>query len=322
MHTRALRNSPVKNRYSFRKRRAIVKAEVIHHYGGPEELKYEDAPDPVPGPGEVLIKVAAAGINPIDIIERNGGTKLPLPAILGWDASGTIAKAGDGVDGLAVGEKVATWSYHTYAELVVAKAEWVAKLPDGLDLVDAAALPLATLTGSQLISQLTDVQAGNTVLVSGADGAVGRSAVYTAKSLGARVIAGVRKKDLDEAKHVGADEVLALDDDAAFAAFPQVDIVANTVRGATAAALMSKVKSGGTFASATGEPDNAKDYPSVKVKTFHSHQDSLMLFELMEAVRDKKLTIPIDRRIPLRDAGAGQAAVQQGGLRGKVLLIP
>lgn len=299
-----------------------MKAAVMHQYGGPEVLQYEDAPEPVPGPGEILMRVAAAGINPIDIVERNGGTNVALPAILGWDASGTVVKLGDGVDGLVVGEKVATWSYHTYAEFVVAKADWFARIPDGLDLVDAAALPLVTLTGSQLVSRVAQPKPGNTVLVSGADGAVGRSAVYTAKNLGARVTAGVRKAQLEEAKHLGADDVLALDDDAAFAAFPQVDIVANCVRGATAAALMSKVKPGGTFASATGEPDNAKDYPSVKVKTFHSHQDSLMLFELMEAVRDKKFTIPIARKMPLRDAGAGQAAVQKGGLRGKILLIP
>jgi NADPH:quinone reductase-like Zn-dependent oxidoreductase len=299
-----------------------VKAAVIHQYGGPEVLKYEDVPDPVPGPGEILMKVAAASINPIDIIERNGGTNVALPAILGWDASGTVAKLGDGVDGLGVGEKVATWSYHTYAEFVVAKAEWFARIPEGLDLVDAAALPLVTLTGSQLVAQVAEPKPGNTVLVSGADGSVGRAAVYTAKNLGARVTAGVRKAQLEEAKHLGADEVLALDDEAAFAAFAQVDIVANTVRGATAAALMGKVKSGGTFASATGAPENAKDYPSVNVKTFHSHQDSLMLFELMEAVRDRKFKIPIARKMPLREASAGQTAVQQGHLDGKVLLIP
>jgi NADPH:quinone reductase-like Zn-dependent oxidoreductase len=299
-----------------------VKAVVIHAFGGPDVLQYEDAPDPVPGPGEVLVKIAASGINPIDIIERNGGTNLKLPAILGWDTSGTVAKLGQGVSGLAIGEKVAAWAYHTYAEFVVAKAEWFAKVPDGLDLVDAAAVPLAGLTGSQLVSQVAGVKVGDTVLVSGADGAVGRSAVYTAKNLGARVIAGVRKNDVADAKQIGADDVLALDDETAFDAFPQVDVVANAVRGATAAALMSKVRSGGTFASATGAPDNAKDYPSVNVKTFHSHQDGAMLFELMEAVRDKKLTIPIDRRIPLRDASAGQAAVQQGGLHGKILLIP
>lgn len=303
-----------------------MKAAVIHQYGGPEELKYEDVPDPVPGPGEVLIKVAAAGINPIDIAQRSGAAKdftpIQFPAILGWDASGTVTKLGDGVSGLAVGERVAALAFHAYAELMVAKAGLFAKVPDGLDLVDAAALPLVTQTGSQLISVASGAKEGTTVLVSGAVGAVGRSAVYTAKNLGARVIAGVQKRQVEQAKHIGADDVLALDDEAAFAAFPQVDSVANTVRGATAAALMAKVKPGGTFATATGAPSNANDFPAVKVVDFHMKPDTEMLFLLMEAVRDKKLTIPIDRRIPLREAAAGQAAVEKGGLNGKILLIP
>jgi NADPH:quinone reductase-like Zn-dependent oxidoreductase len=242
----AQKSSAAKNQSSFHKG-GDVKAAVIHRYGGPEELKYEDMPDPVPGPGEVLIKVAAAGINNIDIILRKAGP-LQFPAILGWDVSGTVVKIGDGVGGLAVGEKVAAWTNHTYAELVAAKANLFVRLPEGLDLVDAAALPLVTLTGSQLISEVAQVKAGNTVLVSGAVGSVGRAAVYTAKNLGASVIAGVEKRQFEAAKKLGVDAVLALDDAAAFAAFAQVDIVANTVRGATAAALMQKVKNGGTFA--------------------------------------------------------------------------
>jgi len=303
-----------------------VKAVVIHRYGGAEELKYEDMPDPVAGPGEVLVKVAAAGINPIDIAQRSGAAKdftpIQFPAILGWDGAGIVAKLGEGVSGLAVGERVALLAFHTYAELVAGKAELFVRVPDGLDLIDAAALPLVTQTGSQLISVGSGAKEGNTVLVSGAVGGVGRSAVYTAKNLGAHVIAGVEKRQLDEARRIGADEVLALDDAAAFAAFPQVDIAANTVRGATAAALMTKVRPGGTFASATGAPSNAKDFPLVKVVDFHMKPDSEMLFELMEAVRDKRLTIPIARKMPLREAAAAQAAVEKGGLHGKILLIP
>lgn len=130
-----------------------MKAAVIHQYGGPEVLKYEDAPDPVPGPSEVLVKVSAASINPIDIAQRSGATKawLPLqfPAIVGRDVSGTIVKIGDGVIDLAVGERVAATAAHTYAELVAGKAELFARVPDGLDLVDAAALPLRRNRGTR-----------------------------------------------------------------------------------------------------------------------------------------------------------------------------
>jgi NADPH:quinone reductase-like Zn-dependent oxidoreductase len=159
------------------------------------------------------------------------------------------------------------------------------------------------------------------VLVSGAAGGVGRCAVYTAKTLGATVIAGVTRRQVDQAESIGADRTVALDDDAAFAAIPQVDVVANAVRGETAARLMSKVKPGGTFASVTGPPSNAKDNPSVRVVSFVSKQDKHVIAFILDAVRTKTLQVPIDRRIPLRDAGKGMAAVEAGGI-GKVILEP
>jgi NADPH:quinone reductase-like Zn-dependent oxidoreductase len=301
-----------------------MKAVLLQRYGGPEDLAYEDVPDPVPGAGEVLVKVAAAGINPVDMLEIRGVSKdwpPHLPAVIGWDASGTVAQLGSGVSELAAGDKVAGWVYSTFAEFVVAKADLFAKVPSGLDVVDAAALPLVTLTGSQLISVASGITPGDAVLVSGAAGAVGRSAVYMAKRLGGSVIAGVLRKQLDQAASIGAQQTVALDDPAAFAELPQVDIVANCVRGAAAAALMGKVKAGGTFASVTGPPDNAAQYPTVNVVAFRSKPDSVQFRALMEAVAAGELTIPIDRRIPLRDAAAGEAAAAQGGI-GKVLLIP
>jgi NAD(P)-dependent dehydrogenase (short-subunit alcohol dehydrogenase family) len=126
-----------------------------------------------------------------------------------------------------------------------------------MNLVDAAALPLVTMTGSQLIYVGADVKPGQTVLVSGAAGGVGRSAVFAAKDRGAVVIAGVLKKQLDAAKNLSADRVVALDDPAAFADLQSVEVVANTVRGKTAEDLMAKLKPDGTFASVTGAPANA-----------------------------------------------------------------
>lgn len=302
-----------------------MKAAVLHQYGGPENLAYEDLPDPVPGAGEVLVKVAAAGINPIDAHWIGGVTEdwrtLHFPAVLGWDVSGTVAQLGSGVNELCVGDRVAAWADHTFAELVVANADLFAQVPSGLDLVDAAALPLVTLTGSQLISMASGMKPGDSVLVAGAAGGVGRSAVYMAKKLGGTVIAGVLESQLDQAQSIGAHRTLALDDRAVFAALPQVDIVANCVGGATASALMSKVKAGGTFASVTGGPGNADAYPAVKVVSFRSKQNSAQLRALLEAVATGELTIPIDRRIPLRDAAAGEAAAAKGGI-GKVLLVP
>jgi NADPH:quinone reductase-like Zn-dependent oxidoreductase len=221
-----------------------------------------------------------------------------------------------------VGDRVCAWSYHTYAELVAGDWTLFAKVPEAMDLVEAAAIPLVGTAGSQLISVASGLQSGQTVLVSGAAGAVGRSAVYTAKASGARVIAGVERFQLDQADSIGADETIALDDPAAFASMPQADIVANTVRGKTATDLLAKVKDGGTFASVTGEPDGAKDYPKVRVVSFTSKQDRASVAFIVDAVNAGKMTIPIDHREGLKNAGTAQeAAFTKGGI-GKVLLVP
>ena len=212
-----------------------MKASVIHEYGGPEVLRYEDYPDPVLKQGEVLIRVAAAGLNPVDILERSGQTKdwrpIQFPGVIGWDLSGTIEKLGAGVEGFSVGGQVLAWAYHAYAELCAVNPALLAEVSKGMNLVDAAALPLVTMTGSQLVYVAADAKAGQTVLVSGAAGSVGRSAVFAAKDRGATVIAGVLKKQLDGTEIPGADRLVALDDPAAFADLQPVDIVANTVRG-------------------------------------------------------------------------------------------
>jgi len=161
-----------------------MKAVVMHEYGGPDVLKYEDVPDPVPGTGEVLIRIAAASINPVDLWQRAGAIKASLrvefPAIIGWDVSGTVVGLGLEVHEFAVGDHVFAWAFHTYAELCAVKTSVLARIPDGVDLIEAAALPLVTVTGSQLISVASGVKAGQTVLVSGAVGGVGRAAVRTA----------------------------------------------------------------------------------------------------------------------------------------------
>src|SRR5271154_970981 len=169
-----------------------MKAIVVHQYGGPEVLKFEDYPDPVPGPGEVLVRVAAASVNPIDYKRRAGLTKdfypMHFPGLIGVDMSGTVAQIGPGVEGFSVGDQVFAMADNTYAELCVANAAVLAKIPNGLDLIQAAALPLATTTGNQLLAA-TGIKAGQTVMVVGAAGNVGRSAVFTAKARGAIVIA-------------------------------------------------------------------------------------------------------------------------------------
>jgi NADPH:quinone reductase-like Zn-dependent oxidoreductase len=300
-----------------------MKAIVVHAYGGPEVLKFEEVPDPVPGPGEVLVRVAATSVNPIDYKRRAGLTKdfypINFPGLIGVDVSGTVVKVGPGVEAFTAGNRVFAMADNTYAELCVVKADVLAELPEGLDLIEAAALPLVTTTGNQLASA-TGIKAGQTVMVAGAAGSVGRSAVFTAKQLGATVIAGVLKKQMDEAKTVGADRVVATDDDNAIANLPPLDAVADTVDGKTAEKLIAKVKPGGVYASVVGAPRNAANYPTVKVAPVYSTADRKTLLFMAEAVRDGKLVIPIGLKLPLSEAAEGQAAAEKGGM-GKVLLV-
>src|SRR5579863_780906 len=299
-----------------------MKAVVVHEYGGPEVLKFEDYPDPVPGPGEVLVRVAAASVNPIDYKRRAGLTKdfypMKFPGLIGVDMAGTVVRIGPGVEGFSIGDQVFAMADNTYAELCVVKAAVLAKVPKGLDLIQAAALPLVTTTGNQLLSA-TEIKAGQTVLVVGAIGNVGRSAVFTAKQRGATVIAGVLRSQVDQAKTIGADKAVATDDDSAIANLPLLDAVADTVGGRTAEKLIAKVTLGGVYASVVDVPQNAPKYPSVKVVHVFSKFDRKTLEFMAEAVRDGKLVIPISQKLPLGEAAKAQATAEKGG--GKILLV-
>jgi NADPH:quinone reductase-like Zn-dependent oxidoreductase len=301
-----------------------MKAIVLHEYGGPGKLVYEDAPDPVAGKGEVLVRVTATSVNPIDYKMRSGAAKehfpLQFPAILGRDLSGIVRTVGEGVSGFAPGDKVMALARNTYAELAVVPAQDLAKIPEGLDVVEAAALPLVTTTGEQLVTLGTKIQSGQTVLVSGALGGVGRSAVWTAKKAGAKVIAGVKKSQLKEAEDLGADQVLALDDKAAMEKLGFIDAVADAVGGETAEMLLGKVKQGGVFASVLGPPKNATLHPTVRIAPVMAKPDAEGLRTMAEDVVAKRFTIPIDRMVPLAEAGEAQAAAEKGGI-GKILLL-
>jgi NADPH:quinone reductase-like Zn-dependent oxidoreductase len=132
-----------------------MKAVVVHRYGGPEVLKFEDYPDPVPGAGEVLVRVAAASVNPLDYKRRAGLTDdyypIHFPGLIGVDMAGTVVKIGPEVEGFSVGDQVFSMADNSYAELCVVSAAILAKVPKGLDLIQAAALPLVTITGNQLL---------------------------------------------------------------------------------------------------------------------------------------------------------------------------
>jgi NADPH:quinone reductase-like Zn-dependent oxidoreductase len=301
-----------------------MKAILIHGYGGPEVLKYEDYPDPVPGVGEVLVRVAASSVNPFDFKIRSGSLKdfipLTFPVILGLDVSGTVESVGAGVTTFARGDKVFAHASQAYAELCVVKATNLAKIPAGADLVEIAALPTVTTTGAQLASLAVEGRSGATVLVTGAAGNVGRSAVYTAKSRGAKVIAGVLQRQVIQVQTLGADRVVALDDAEAVKVLGAVDAVADTVGGQTADEVIKKIRPGGVFASVLGPPSSAANYPTVQVKPMQVTPNSAVLLAMAEAVQKGALLIPLGQRFALADAGQAHAAAEKGSA-GKILLL-
>ena len=301
-----------------------MKAVVLHEYGGPDKLKYEDWDDPLADDGQILIRVVAAGINPIDWKIRSGAMKafmpLELPAILGYDYSGVVRSVGKGIEGYAVGDRVFGRASKTYAELLLGDLAGLSKLPKGLDLIEAAALPVVLNTGEQLIAQAGKVQRGQTVIITGALGSVGRTAVWVAKKLGAHVIAGVRDSQKKEAEELGADTLLALDSRQQIDSLGAVDVVADTIGGGLADLLLPKVKPGGIYASVVGPPPNAKNYPAIRVEAFGSHPDAASMRVLAEDIANGKFKIPVDRKFPLADAAKAHALAEKGGI-GKVLLL-
>jgi NADPH:quinone reductase-like Zn-dependent oxidoreductase len=301
----------------------VMKAVVLHEYGGPDKLTYEEWDDPQAGDGQILIRVVAAGINPIDWKIRSGAMKafmpLELPAILGYDYSGIVRSVGKGVEGFVEGDKVFGRAGKTYAELLLADLAGLAKLPKGLDHVEAAALPVVLNTGEQLIVQAGKVQPGQTVVITGALGSVGRTAVWVAKRLGAHVIAGIRGSQKKAAEELGADALLALDSRQEMNALASVEVVADTIGGNVGDALMAKVKPGGIYASVVGPPPNAKLQPTVKVEAFGSHPDAASMRLLAEDIANGRFKIPVDRTLPLADAAKAHAEAEKGGI-GKVLL--
>jgi NADPH:quinone reductase-like Zn-dependent oxidoreductase len=303
-----------------------MKAVRLYEYGGPENLKFEmDVPEPTLSADSVLVSAAAASVNPIDWKIRSGARQkdfpLKMPAILGYDVSGVVRAVGSNIRTFKPGDRVLAFAAATYAEFVVVEGSILAHLPDGVNLVDAAAIPLVVLTGDQLVKLAARVQSGQTILVGGALGSVGRAAVHSAKKLGAQVIAGVRTRQLPEARALGVSGTVAIDDDAALAQLALVDGVADTVGGETAAKLFAKVKNGGNFGYASVFPDGVSaTNPSVKVTRVFARADASKVREFADDIRDGKFVLPISQRMPLEEAAKAHALVQKGGA-GKIVLV-
>lgn len=299
-----------------------MKAVVLTDYGDVDRLQLQEVPEPKPGPNEIAVRVTAASVNPIDWKLRSGAYKafmpLQLPTILGRDVAGTVSAVGPEVRRFAIGARVMGLVQHGHAAIVVAALDAWAEVPAGLDLVEAAALPLVGLTGVQLVEEAVNVREGETLLITGATGSVGRAAVFAARARGAKVFAGVRAKHRAEAAKLGAAGVVAIDDEGEIARLPALDAIADTVGGETMRRLLGKIKDGGRVGSVVGRPPGAEGRKLV-VRPMMTHPDPKRLAELGRAAADGKLVIPIARRFPLDQAVEAQKFAETEAT-GKVVL--
>jgi NADPH:quinone reductase-like Zn-dependent oxidoreductase len=301
----------------------LMKAVLLRGYGDVSQLSYEDVPEPLAAAGEVLVKTIAVSINPIDWKLRRGDLKemmpLEFPTILGRDLSGEVVALGEGVKGLKVGERVFGLVNRSYAEYVVCKPVDLARTPENLDGFDAAALPLVLLTGSQVIEVGVRPRPGEIILITGAIGGVGRTAVHVAKQHGAHVIAGVRSSQRAEAEGLGADRVIALDDMKEIAGLPELDAVADMVGHETIDRILLRIKKNGVLATVLGAPPSAEGR-DLRVVSIWAQPDSVRLEELGREVARGLFSIPISKRFELSQIREAQQLAEKGGI-GKIVLI-
>ena len=299
-----------------------MKAIQFERHGDPDVLQLVDLPTPEAGSGQVLIRIHAAGVNPADYKWRNGFNlryyPLPLPHVPGYDVAGTVTTVGEGVTGFAVGDRVLATVNGAYAEYAVAQQDACAHIPDGVDFVQAAALPCPALTGMELVELAIRPTAGQTVLVTGATGGVGRFAAKAVKDLGATLVAAVRPAYVQEARDLGFDRVVPfgepLPEDLRF------DHVADTVGGDEVALMCRHLKPGGLIRTVATTPIDPAGLPA-EPQVFGYQSDGERLSRIVAAVADGTMPMPVARTYPLVEAGAAQQCVEDGGARGRVVLV-
>ena len=300
-----------------------MKAILLDGYGGTEMLRLGETAKPVPGDGELLIRIDAIGVNPADGKWRSGmfASVIPLrfPHILGYDVAGRVVAG----EGLAPGTRVAAMldpvRQGAYAECAAVAMSAVAVIPDSLDFDSAAAVPTPGLTGAQMIEEKLDLQPGQRVLITGATGAVGRWAMHAARQRGAEIIAGVRAGQREAAFVLGAAAVIVPgEDDWNGAPF---DAVADMIGGPHVATLCRSLRKGGRIVSAATDPIPAFGLCATP-EFFAVRPDGTRLAALLRELAHGAVVVPIARSFPLEQAAEAQRMVDAGGTHGKVILYP
>jgi NADPH:quinone reductase-like Zn-dependent oxidoreductase len=301
-----------------------MKAVQIHAFGGPEVLQYEDVPQPQPNANEILVRVHAAGVNPVDWKIREGYLSATLPLIMGIDFSGMVESVGSGVtkyrSGDAVFGQVADES-GGYAEYAVAMESDVARKPEGLDHIRAAALPVAGLVPWQALFDTANLTAGQTVLIHGAAGGVGSFAVQFAKWKGARVIGTASGDHVEQVRQLGADEVIDYRKTKFEEVARDIDVVLDTIGGETQERSWRVLKRGGVLASLV-QPPPAEKAAAHGVRGFFVRQKANgdQLATIADLIVKGKVKVKVETVLPLKEAAKAQELSKTGHSGGKIVL--
>ncbi|MFI8359227.1 NADP-dependent oxidoreductase [Streptomyces sp. NPDC085612] len=304
-----------------------MRAIVVNEWGGPENLVEREIDRPEPGLGEVLVRVHAAGVNPVDWKTRASGALIAWgeTPIVGWDVSGTVEAVGPGVTLHAPGDEVYGMPLFPrqaggYAEYVVAPARHLARKPASLDHVQAAALPLAALTAWQALVDTAGVTAGQRVLVHAAAGGVGHLAVQIAKARGAYVIGTASAAKHEVLRGLGADELIDYRSVDFTEAVADVDVVLDSLGGDTAERSLKVLKPGGHLVSLPGPDDVPAGADAVKASWVLVDPD-LKGLEAVADLADRGLLKPlVETVLPLADAARAHEIGEQGRTTGKIVL--
>ena len=309
-----------------------MKAIRIHNYGAPKALQYEDAPRPKPQAGEVLVRVHAVGVNPIDWKVREGEMKdfwpHKFPLILGWDLSGVVEELGPGpaaAGRFKRGDEVYSLPDPTrdgaYADYIVVRESELALKPNSLHHIRAAAVPLAALTAWQSLFDTAQLQPGQRVLIHAGSGGVGHFAVQLAKWKGAYVFATASTKNQDLLRKLGVDEPIDYTQQRFEDVARKIDIVLDTLGGETQERSWSVLKKGGNLVSLVQPPseEKAKEL-GVRAELLGAQPNGAQLAEIAKIIDSGKLAPVFDRILPLSEARRAHELSQSGHTQGKIAL--
>lgn len=304
-----------------------MEAIRIHEYGGAEKLIYEQVQIPEPAPDEIIIKVHAAGVNPMDWKIRDGrwkdSVRQKLPLILGWDVAGTVVRSGTLITRFKEDDKVFArldvLRNGSYAEYAVAKANDVAFAPN-VPLNVAAGVPLACQTAWMGLFEVGGLKPKQKILIHGASGGVGTFAVQLAKIAGAYVIGTTSGPNVELVRSLGADEVIDYQKEDFSEKFEDLDMVFDTIGGETQARSWQMLRDKGTLVSTVRVDEAAALKYGMTGKTFMANSNGARLQEIAGLIDKRKIRVVIDREFTLKEVKKAHALSESGKARGKIIL--